>query len=122
QPSYVEKMIESHDYNQPYMILGEKVAIPHAEPSYGVNTLGISLLIIKNGVKFSEDNSIFFVFVLALTNTEEHITAIHQLTEISMNKTFLEELLAQNDQQAVFEKLRFFIEAENQKLQQNSMS
>lgn len=120
QSSYVEKMIKSHDYQHPYMILGESIAIPHAESVYGVNTLGISLLIIKDGVNFSKDKKIFFVFVLALTSTEEHITAIHQLTEISMNKCFLKELLKQKDTQLVWDKLRHFLNEGSHSSYQNN--
>src|SRR5699024_2494849 len=120
QSSYVEKMIKSHDYQHPYMILGESIAIPHAESVYGVNTLGISLLIIKDGVNFSKDKKIFFVFVLALTSTEEHITAIHQLTEISMNKCFLKELLKQKDKQLVWDKLRHFLNEGSHSSYQNN--
>ena len=103
------KMIELHDFDNPYMILGENVAVPHAEPIYGVNKIGISLLIVKNGTHFSKDLKIHFIFIIAVTGTEEHITAIHQLSNIAMDKRFLEELKKQTDEKDVYNLLKNYI-------------
>lgn len=96
-------MIASHDYHHPYMILGQKMAIPHAEPEQGVNKLGMSLLIVKDGVLFSDELNIHFVVVIAPTDAVQHVKAIYQLTNLSMNEKMLQEMLVNPKKEAVIE-------------------
>ncbi|MGP4064300.1 BglG family transcription antiterminator [Oceanobacillus sp. M65] len=99
--NYVNKMIEAHNYHHPYMVLGEHMAIPHAEPEEGVNRLGMSLLVIKKGIHFSERLKIHLVVVIAPTDTEEHVKAIYQLTNLSMDQELLKKVMYTSDKKTI---------------------
>jgi len=101
--NYVNKMIESHDYQHPYMILGKKMAIPHAAPEHGVNKLGMSLLVVKDGVLFSNELNIHFVVVIAPTDAVQHVKAIYQLTNLSMNEDILQKMLWKPEKKLIIE-------------------
>lgn len=68
-------MIDNHKFHDPYIIIGEDIAIPHAMPNAGVNRLAMSLLVVKNGVYFSETEQVHFVIVIAPVDKEQHIEA-----------------------------------------------
>ncbi|MFD1449060.1 BglG family transcription antiterminator [Oceanobacillus profundus] len=99
--NYIEKMIASHNFEHPYMVLGRDMAIPHADPDCGVNKLGMSLLIIKDGVLFSSTLRIHFVVVIAPTDTEQHVKAIYQLTNLSMNDDVLQRMLLNTNKEKI---------------------
>ncbi|WP_188455016.1 BglG family transcription antiterminator [Virgibacillus oceani] len=104
--NYVNKMIESHNYEHPYMILGKNMAIPHADPEQGVNKLGMSLLIIKKGVPFSDKLTTHFVVVIAPTDADQHVKAIYQLTNLSMNDGVLQKMVTTNEKSEVIKVLK----------------
>ena len=106
QECYVEKMIELHDYNQPYMLLGTKMAIPHASPENGVNKLGMSMLIVKNGVMFSPNYKVHIVVVIAPLDAEQHVKAIYQLSNLATNEGAINQILEQDNQEAIVQILR----------------
>lgn len=81
--NYVEAMI--NDNSDPYIVISPNIAIPHAAPENGVNKLSMSLLLLKNGVKFSEDHSINAVVVVAAVDKEQHIRALTQLVKLVAN-------------------------------------
>lgn len=104
--NYVKKMIDSHSYEHPYMILGNQVAIPHADPKYGVNELGMSLLIVKEGVQFSQELKIHFIVVIAAPDANQHVKAIYQLTNLSTNDDLLKNILENPTKEVIIDSLR----------------
>ncbi|MRH41528.1 PRD domain-containing protein [Aquibacillus halophilus] len=102
---YVDTMINSHDFNNPYMFLGKLMAIPHASPENGVNRLSMSLLIIKNGVLFSKELNINFIVVIAPTDATQHVKAIYQLSKLAENDLLLQKILDANSNRSIVETL-----------------
>lgn len=91
---YLDKVIEAHDFTDPYTILGSRLAIPHAHPQDGVKGLGISLLIVKEGVLFSEKQRINLIFLLAPVDNKQHNQAIIDILAIAESSEIITELLA----------------------------
>lgn len=103
---YIEKMISNHDYADPYTVLGDQVAIPHAMPEFGVKQLGISLLFVREGVPFSEDSRIYFIFIFAPIDKEEHITALFEVMNIAEDQELLEQMRAVPNEMALYALLK----------------
>lgn len=103
---YIEKMISNHDYDDPYTLLGEQVAIPHAMPEFGVKQLGISLLFVREGVPFSEDSRIYFIFIFAPIDKEEHITALFEVMNIAEDQELLEQMRTVPNEMALYALLK----------------
>ncbi|WP_088052426.1 BglG family transcription antiterminator [Virgibacillus dakarensis] len=82
EPEYVEAMIK-HCEKDPYIVIGSNIAIPHAAPDEGVNDVSMSLLRLKEGVKFTDDYSINLVIVIAALDKQQHLKALMQLMKLA---------------------------------------
>ncbi|UFT99889.1 BglG family transcription antiterminator [Radiobacillus kanasensis] len=101
--SYVKAMIQNIQELGPYVVIAPKIAIPHARPEFGVNRLGMSLLLVQDGVKFSEQEKHFanLIIVLAAIDNETHLKALSQLTDLLSDKESLDKLLTMNSAEEV---------------------
>lgn len=103
QPSYIDSMINSIKREGPYVVLTPKVAIPHARPEEGVDALGMSLLILKDSVTFPEEKPVHLIIVLAAIDSETHLKALAQLTELLSSPENIEQLISATKKQEVLE-------------------
>jgi transcriptional antiterminator/mannitol/fructose-specific phosphotransferase system IIA component (Ntr-type) len=91
--NYCARMIELHDVDQPYIVYGSDIALPHAKPEDGVKKLGMSLLIVTDGVKVSNTQTVKLVVVLAPINKNLHLRALIQLSKLSETRDVIEKLI-----------------------------
>lgn len=82
--SYVQKMIDNVNGLGPYIVIAPKIALAHARPEDGVNEMGLSLLITKETVKFSEkeEHNAQLIFSLAATDSVSHLSLLSDLAQI----------------------------------------
>lgn len=106
QPSYIDSMINSIKRDGPYVVLTPKVAIPHARPEDGVDALGMSLLILKDSVDFPEEKPVNLIIVLAAIDSETHLKALAQLTELLSLPENIEQLITATKKQEVLETIQ----------------
>ncbi|WP_312072792.1 PTS mannitol transporter subunit IIA [Atlantibacter sp.] len=79
----------------PYYILAPGVAMPHARPECGALKTGMSLTLLKQEVKFAEDDEgIKLIIGLSAANSDSHIGAIQALSELLSEEEILTALLA----------------------------
>ncbi|WP_312315591.1 PTS mannitol transporter subunit IIA [Atlantibacter sp.] len=79
----------------PYYILAPGVAMPHARPECGALKTGMSLTLLKQEVKFAEDDEgIKLIIGLSAANSDSHIGAIQALSELLSEEETLTALLA----------------------------
>lgn len=90
---YIEQMIKNHDFSEPYMVLNNKVAIPHASPSSGVKELSMALLIVKEGVAFSKGSKTQIVVVFAPIDKESHLNYLFQVVNLAENLSLVKKLV-----------------------------
>ncbi|MCG1009724.1 BglG family transcription antiterminator [Salinicoccus sp. ID82-1] len=96
---YVEKMVEQNTEDNAYIILGEGVAIPHAAPEDGVNTVSMSLLKVDAGIEFA-GAVIHVIVVIAAVDKEQHLKALLQLKDLAQSKNGRKALFdAQTDEE-----------------------
>ncbi|UOQ45522.1 BglG family transcription antiterminator [Halobacillus salinarum] len=82
EQEYVEAMIHRSE-EDPYIVIGPNMAIPHAAPDEGVNEVSMSLLRLKKGVDFTEDYRIHLIVVIAAVDKQQHIHALMQLMKLA---------------------------------------
>lgn len=104
--SYIQSVIDSHDFDDPYTILGEDVAIPHALPSEGVQKIGISLLIVRKGFYYSKDQSLKLVFLIAPIDKKQHNQAIIDILTIAESQDIIAKLTNTDDKHEVVKILK----------------
>lgn len=81
---YIQAIFKLHESIGPYYVLAPGIAMPHARPEQGVNQLGLSMLVVKQGVKFnSEDNDpVYLITLLAANDSTSHIEMLTQLATL----------------------------------------
>ncbi|OCG26013.1 hypothetical protein A9G11_01415 [Gilliamella sp. wkB108] len=86
-PNYIDAIFQLHESIGPYYVLAPGIAMPHARPEQGVNQLGLSMLLVKQGVKFnSEDNDpVYLITLLAASDSTSHIDMLTQLATLFGN-------------------------------------
>ncbi len=94
-PDYIHAIYQLHERIGPYYVLAPGIAMPHARPEQGVNQLGLSLLVVKNGVKFNsvENDPIHMITLLAAPDDVSHIDMLTQLAELFSNTDDVQKII-----------------------------
>ena len=105
---YIEAAIQSVKEMGPYIVITKGVALPHATNKVGVNKTGISLLTLKNPVEFgNKDNDpVYYIFMLATTDMESHLSALSNLSELLEKQEFFEVMKNASDPQSVIDYIK----------------
>ncbi|MDT8860841.1 BglG family transcription antiterminator [Alkalihalobacillus sp. MEB130] len=91
--TYVEAMKSQYSEMTPNIVLRLNIAIPHARPIDGVNKVGMSILRIKDGLTFKDQEKVHFVVVIAAIDKNQHLNALLQLMKLAEMNDVLEEML-----------------------------
>lgn len=107
EDSYLDAIFKSTEENGPYYVLAPEIAMPHASPQDGVNEQQISLLILKEPVKFSEDSfDVRLVFTLAATDNQSHLKSLTRLANLFADEELIEQLIQQTSAKDAYELLQ----------------
>lgn len=81
QHSYTEHMVELVRQMGPYIVIMPGVALAHARPDGDVEKNSISLVTMKEGVPFgNQDNDpVYALFAIAARSDEEHLVLFQEL-------------------------------------------
>lgn len=90
--NYVNAMINDIKRLGFYIVLREGVAMPHSRPENGVSKTAMSLLKLKEPVKYGE-NEVKLIFILAAEDSEKHIEALTGFSELLQNDEEVEALM-----------------------------
>lgn len=96
EPSYLEALKKQYQKPARYIILRNRIAIPHAESHYGVNQLGMSLLVVKEGIPFDSGIKFHLIVVLAAMDKVAHFKALLELVELAANENLVERMITQD--------------------------
>ncbi|ANU11837.1 transcriptional antiterminator BglG [Planococcus antarcticus DSM 14505] len=100
---YVTAMVESIEKNGPYVVITPLVAIPHARPEEGVRSLSMSLLKLEQAVDFAPDKPVQLIIVLAAADSDSHLRALIQLTNLLSEPANIQEMLQATDKDQLLE-------------------
>ncbi|MBS4195631.1 BglG family transcription antiterminator [Lederbergia citri] len=92
--AYVDAMIAHVEEKGPYIIIAPEIALPHAKPEEGALGIGMSMLILKNPIAFSEDvkHKIKILIVLSSIDQVRHLRAMSELTNLLSKDSNLSKL------------------------------
>lgn len=91
--NYIDKLIQNYNFDDPYMIIGNKTVLPHDNPKYGVDKTGISLLVVKSGVKFAVNKKVNLIFLLAPGNENKYKEAILNILSLVENEKLVDKII-----------------------------
>ncbi|WP_152655410.1 BglG family transcription antiterminator [Oceanobacillus sp. CFH 90083] len=108
-PDYIKATIQ-HSKEDSYIAIGEHVAIPHAAPEEGVKDVGMSLLKIRNGVAYGEENhQIHLMVMIAAVDKKQHIHALMQLMKVASSASLLPKLIQASSKEYIYKLIRDYI-------------
>lgn len=91
--NYVEKMIENVKEMGAYIVISNDIAMPHARPEDGANQTAISLLKLKNRVRFNDDKNVNVILALASSSNENHINTLKNISTVLSDKINYKKLM-----------------------------
>jgi len=102
-PNYIQAIYQMHEKIGPYYVLAPGIAMPHARPEEGVNQLGLSMLLVKNGVLFhSEDNDpVYLITMLAAPDNNSHLDMLTQLAELFSQPSDIQQIFKANNTEQI---------------------
>ncbi len=103
EEGYVEAMINSIEANGPYVVITPGVAIPHARPEQGVRSLSMSLLRLDEPVNFAPDKPVRLIIVLAAVDSDSHLRALIQLTQLLSEPSNIDDILQSLDKSVLLD-------------------
>uniref|UniRef100_A0A7J3X8D1 Ascorbate-specific PTS system EIIA component n=1 Tax=Thermofilum pendens TaxID=2269 RepID=A0A7J3X8D1_THEPE len=90
---YVEAMVKVTEELGPYAVLAPGIAMPHARPEDGAREVGLSLVVLKEGVNFGSPNDpVYVVIGFAAKDKTSHLKVLQQLAEFLSEPDIVEEL------------------------------
>lgn len=99
EPRYVTAMIDSVKEYGPYIVIGKYIALAHARPEDGVNSLGISVATIKDPIAFGneENDPVKIIFCLAAVDSYSHLNIMKSLIELINDEEKVDRLSGETD-------------------------
>ncbi len=91
--SYTEDMVESVKKNGAYMIVGNKIALPHARVNNNVHRTDMSLVRFSEPVEFPDGKKIRIMLAFSSFDRNEHIEALVELINLIEDEEFFQFLL-----------------------------
>lgn len=84
EPRYIEAMIQSVEDFGAYIVIGKHLALAHARPEDGVNQLGVSVMTLKEGINFGneENDPVNIIFCLAAVDAYSHLKIMRSLINL----------------------------------------
>ncbi len=103
---YVSKCIENVEEYGDYIIVGEKVALAHANKKYGVNRDGLSLLVAPEGILFdTEGDEVNLMFCFASTGEKDYLELLQTIMRIGRIAGKVSELCSMSDAEKIYREL-----------------
>jgi transcriptional antiterminator/mannitol/fructose-specific phosphotransferase system IIA component (Ntr-type) len=107
KPNYVDAMIRYCE-KDPYIVIGPNIAIPHAAPEDGANEVGMSLLRVKDGVRYINDYNINLIITISAVDKHQHIHALMQLMNLAGSENERNKLINAESIEEVYEIIRLY--------------
>lgn len=90
--TYIENIIERVNEFGPYMVMNNKVALPHSKNSGNVFKSKMVLINFKNDILFPEETPVKTMLTFTSQDENEHLDALSNFLDLVNNYKFLEKL------------------------------
>jgi mannitol operon transcriptional antiterminator len=102
---YYEAIIDNFKEFGPYMVVAPGIVLSHARPENGVKKLSMSLVTLKNPVRFGNESNdpVKLIITLAAVDNETHLKALSQLMELFMNSDDMSSIFKASNKEDIVE-------------------
>ncbi|MGL4647633.1 MAG: PTS sugar transporter subunit IIA [Mycoplasmoidaceae bacterium] len=106
-----DKIIESTEKLGPYYVLMPKVALAHTNFGSYNQQVGISLVVFKNPIAFSDkaNHQVNLLFTLSAIDANSHIDTLMKFANVINNEQIVESILNAPDEKAIYALIREFM-------------
>lgn len=111
--SYIDAMIKTVKEMGPYIVIVPGIAMPHARPEDGVNSIGASIVTLKEPISFgdSENDPVKIIIAICSTDHISHMKALSQLMKVMESPNFLENILKAHNPEEVLEYIENLVDS-----------
>lgn len=89
---YIDEIIKLTRKEGPYMVITNRVALPHARPELGAKKLGLGITVLNNEISVLGKEKVKYIFTLSALDNTQHLTAISELVHLLDKPDFFEML------------------------------
>ncbi len=89
EEEYVDEIINNINKLGSYIVVDDKIAMPHARPGKYVNDFGISITTFKNPIEMGSYNDIKIFITISSPDGDSHIEFITQIMNLIDNEEFI---------------------------------
>ena len=95
KPEYIKAMLNTVIDQGPYIVIAPGIAMFHARPEDGVNSIGLSLITLEDGVNFNagKKDPVKLVFALAAIDNNSHLELLSDLIRLLRDKETQEKMI-----------------------------
>lgn len=97
-------IIKSTEKLGPYYVVMPKVALAHTRPGNYNKKIGISLVVYKQPIKFSDldRHKVNLLFVLSATDENSHMDLLSNFAQVMSRKNIVSDILAAKNKKEIF--------------------
>ena len=90
---YIDSMIKNIKNLGAYVVIGDKLAIPHAQTDKSVLKTGMGLITLKKPILFPNNREVQVLLAFSSLDGKEHLNALAEFAELVKNNNFIENIL-----------------------------
>ena len=104
---FIQKMIDTVMQFGPYVILMPKVAFFHGAPGHDVNELCLSLITLKDEVRFKEfeNQPIKCAFAFGAVDSESHMNMLREIAMLFQDQRFIQLITENGSKDRILQKI-----------------
>lgn len=101
---YIDGIFENTEKLGPYYVIAPDIALPHARPEQGVIQKAMSVLLLKEPIRFSEDgHDVRLLIALAATDSQSHLESLVTLSQLLSDEDLLAKILQASSNEELYE-------------------
>ncbi len=105
---YIDAMVNMVRELGPYVVISKGIAFPHARPEDGALKTGLSIVTLKEGIEFGdeENDPIKLIISFCSTDSEGHLLVLSELVDFLRNETAINNVINAKSKKEVVEIMR----------------
>lgn len=108
------KMLKKEYKNQPaYIMLRQRVVLPHLDPMRMKQSLGVCILVLKQGIIYQSER-VHVVVLLTTPDKTSHLPILYQINRIAKDAEFIDRIVKYGDAKKITKAIQNFSREQNE--------
>nr|WP_242550294.1 PRD domain-containing protein [Enterococcus sp. MJM16] len=104
---YTEALLKEYRDQPAYIVLRQRIVLPHLDPMLIEQKLGVCFVVLKQGVLYQKQK-LHVVALLTTPNKTSHLTILYHINRMAKDAEFIEKLIELEDEGKIKEALQDF--------------